>query len=56
MTMDKCSPIEMRKNLEAVDTFRKAGIDFVPVPVRDGAHKDELIDLAHKVLGQSFEE
>ena len=48
--MERCSPTEMRKNLKVVDAYRKAGIDFVPVPVRDEGHKNELIDQGNQVL------
>ena len=41
--MERCSPVEMRKNLEVVEQFRKDGIDFVPVPVKDADHKKELL-------------
>jgi len=48
--MEKCSPVEMRKNLLVVDQFRMHGIDFVAVPVRDQDHKDELINQGAEVL------
>ena len=54
--MNKCSPIEMRKNLELVDTLRKHGIDFVAVPVRDNNHKNELINLGYQVLEEVAKE
>ena len=41
--MNKCSPVEMRKNLLAVDEFRKHMIDFVVIPVKSEKHKAELI-------------
>lgn len=41
--MNRCDPVEMRKNLEVVETFKKYGIDFVAVPVMDGDHKNKLI-------------
>lgn len=31
--IEKASPVEMRKALEIVDQYRKAGIMFVPIPV-----------------------
>jgi len=46
--MNKCNPVEMRKNLAAVEQFRLHGIDFVAIPVKDDLHKMELI-----VQGQS---
>ena len=48
--MERCSPVEMRKNLQVVDQFRKAGIDFVAIPVMDDEHKAELIQLGQDVL------
>lgn len=48
--MLKCSPVEMRKNLEVVQQFSKHGIDFVAVPVRDQDHKNELISLGANIL------
>lgn len=41
--MMKCSPVEMRKNLEIVDKYKNIGIDFVAVPVSSLASKNELI-------------
>ncbi len=33
---------EMRKSLEVVELFRKAGVMFVPVPVTDEEHAKQL--------------
>jgi hypothetical protein len=41
--MERCSPVEMRKNLVAVEEMKMSGIDFVPIPARDAAHKKELV-------------
>ena len=41
--MNKCSPVVMRKNLDAVEQFKQVGIDFVPIPVKNAKHKEELI-------------
>lgn len=41
--MNRCSPVEMRKNLEMVQAFKEAGVDFVAVPVFSEAQKDELL-------------
>ena len=54
--MDKCSPAEMRKNLEVVEQYRAAGLDFVAVPVRDESHKCELIHLSNEVLEELIKE
>ncbi len=48
--MERCNPVEMRKNLEAVEIFKKYGIDFVAVPVRSLTHKYELVTLTNKIL------
>lgn len=48
--MEKCSPIEMRKNLIAVEQFKKYGIDFVAVPVRDKNHKILLVNMGNEIL------
>jgi len=50
--MNACSPEEMKKNLEVVDTFKKHGIDFVPVPVLDSDHKKTLIAESHEIFRQ----
>ena len=41
--MEKCSPVEMRKNMEVAELFKRTGIDFVPMPARNSEHKQELI-------------
>ena len=41
--MNKYNPVEMRKNLELVDAFKNAGIDFVPIPVVCDEHRDQLV-------------
>ena len=41
--MNKCNPETMRKNVELVEAFRSAGIDFVPVPVISDEHKEQLV-------------
>jgi hypothetical protein len=48
--MERCSPVEMRKNLQVVEQFKKNGIDFVAIPVRDAFHKNELIAQGNEVL------
>ena len=53
--MNKCSPVDMRKNLEAVEVLRKAGIDFVPVPVTDNQSKNSLLDQLQKNLDEIFD-
>ena len=48
----KCSPIDMSKNLQIVDTFRKAGIDFVPIPAKSAEHKSQLEKMLFEILEQ----
>jgi hypothetical protein len=48
--MIKCSPTEMRKNLVVVEHFKKYGIDFVPMPVKDELHKASLVMQADAIL------
>ena len=40
---EKCSPVEMRKNLAMVDLFSKQGVDFVPIPVKNEEDKQKLV-------------
>lgn len=42
--MQKATPGEMRKCLVAVETFKQAGIRFVPMPVFDDADNDNLAE------------
>lgn len=48
--MNKCSPVEMRKNLKVVDEFKRYGIDFVAVAVKSPEHKKELVAQGAAVL------
>lgn len=50
--MNQCSPVEMRKNLDAVEAFRLAGVDFVPIPVKSVSHKDELVAQGRAVFSE----
>ena len=50
--MNKCSPVEMRKNLEIVDLYKKLGIDFVAVPVMNENQKNAMIAQADLLLKQ----
>lgn len=48
--MSRASPVEIRKAMVVAETYAKAGIDFIPMPVLDGAHKNELIQQADNAL------
>ena len=50
--MKKCDPMEMRKNLEVVEVLKNAGIDFVPIPVKNQEHKEELVALGHAIFDE----
>lgn len=41
--MLKCTPVEMRKNLNLVELMKKGLIDFVPVPVKSVHDKQKLL-------------
>lgn len=49
--MNRCSPVEMRKNLEMVQMLKDSGIDFVPVVVLSESQKNELLLLTSRRLG-----
>jgi hypothetical protein len=50
--MNKCSPVEMRKNLDCVEVMKLYGIDFVAIPVKDALHKVELIAQGQAVFDE----
>ena len=50
MSVYKCSPVEMRKNMEVVDVLQKAGIDFVAIPVKSDGHKNEMIAYRNNIF------
>lgn len=52
---ERCSPVEMRKNLEMVDAFRKEGIDFVAIPALSPAHKNELVCISQGIMEKMIE-
>jgi hypothetical protein len=48
--MNKASPIEMRKALEIVETFKKVGILFVPMPVRSKEELEQTVaEMQHRL-------
>jgi hypothetical protein len=48
--MNKCSPVETRKNMMAAELFARTGIDFVPIPAFNEAHKKELIEKMKEIM------
>lgn len=40
--MNRCDPVEMRKNLLIVKELERAMIDFVPIPVKNASDKAAL--------------
>lgn len=54
--MNKCSPVVMRRNLMVVEEFKKHGIDFVAIAVKDELHKQELITYGNDILHDLTEE
>ena len=46
----------MRKNLEHVEAFRNAGIDFVVIPVSSKEDKDSLLLQSAQALTKIIEE
>lgn len=48
--MNKASPVELRKAIVLSNELVKAGIDFVPIPVKDSAHKIELHSQLNDIL------
>ena len=51
--MNKCNAPEMRKNLVVVDKLKRAGIDFVCIPVNN--NKIELIEQANAAFNSLME-
>jgi len=54
--MNRCSPVEMRKNLEVVEHFKNNGINFVAVPVLHELHKISLVEQAESILNELFKQ
>jgi hypothetical protein len=48
--MQKCSPVEARKNLESARALSAIGVDFVCIPVSSMAGKNELISQGNEAL------
>lgn len=43
--INKATPVQMRKALEAVEHFRRAGIRFVPMPVVNETEHAAMVKL-----------
>lgn len=50
--MNKATPLQMRICLEVVDSFKKAGLRFVPLPSYDDDDYDFLVSLMAKRLDE----
>lgn len=48
--MIKASPVELRKTLLCAQTFARAGIDFVCIPIISSDNKIELNNQANKAM------
>jgi hypothetical protein len=42
--MNKATAVQMRKALEAVNAFKQAGIEFIPVPVLNDEDRAKLTE------------
>ena len=50
--MNRASPVDLRKAMEAANTLTKAGILFVCVPVMSESDHSDLVHLARQRLGK----
>lgn len=48
--MDRATPLEMGKSLSLVDTMKKFGMPFIPVPYFNLKQRDKLIQQLQKQL------
>jgi hypothetical protein len=55
-SVNRISAVEMRKNLETVEMLKQIGLDFVVIPCRNEAHKNELLINAKECLEAITEE
>lgn len=53
--IEKASPVEMRKALEAVEYLKQAGLLFVPVPVLGEENHEQIKALALKQMDRIVE-
>lgn len=54
--MIRATPVEMRKALEIVEVLRRAGVRFVPVPVRTEQEYSQLTEQALQRLEDAAQE
>jgi len=54
--MNRASPVELRKSMDAATTFTKAGLLFVAVPVMNSDDHAYLAGLAQERLNQILRE
>lgn len=54
--MNRARPVDLRKALEVANTYVKAGILFVCVPVMDKSDHSDLMHLARQRLGKLADE
>jgi hypothetical protein len=54
--MNRASPVDLRKAAEAANTYIKAGVLFVPMPVLSAADHAELVAQANTRLDQIIRE
>ena len=48
--MNRASPVEMRKALEIVEAFKRAGVLFVAMPVRnDAEHAESIAEMQRRL-------
>jgi len=50
--MNKCSPVEMRKNMQVVEALFKAGIDFAAIPALNEDDKNSLLKQSESALDE----
>ncbi len=54
--MQRCSPLDMRIALEKTELLRKAGIEFIPLPVKNDKHRKKLIKQFDKIMNEIIAE
>ena len=54
--MMRADPMEVRRSIMVAEEIVHAGLDFVPVPVKNDQHKQELIALSERVMQELIAE